>query len=446
MKKIVALNRVLAAFFFTLISLNVLAQSNKVAIPEVVDKEGNVSYAICLMVRSNLTKAISEKQGYAAYDRVDIGAIMDEHSFQRTGLVDDRTIRKLGEMTGCNLVLIAEIAIIDSENYYVSAKMLEIETAKTKQIESTLMGSSASSIQKGCDELVGKLLGTTKSRITTSTTSTPPRNKAIVLSTGLRVFPYDIGEFNAEPYQTIRNLNQNNSLGYNNWRLPTRDELSLLRTNASSLGDFKNEQYMVSNPQSGQIDEISYGGSSGWVRLVSDGWSPSQLKQLKERAIREICGITSDYIIDYDLGLIFSPDIRLGLSEMPYSAPSEWRLASIQELIHMEPYLSKQRYHIYVYFNEVEKDKTSSYVGGVYTNGVTRYCYYICSYYPYKGVYYPDKDLYAVKEPMSDHPLTYDSVFMDGRSIKYSEFTLLIRIVRPIPSESTINQYLQKYY
>ncbi len=432
------IRRLILSLLLTLTTLVSFGQGNKVAIPEVVDKEGNVSYAVRLMVRSNLTKAISEKQGYAAYDRVDIGALMEEHSFQRTGLVDDRTIRKLGEMTGCNLVLIAEVASIDSDNYYVSAKIVEIETARTKQIESTLMGASATSIQKGCDELVGKLLGTTKTQIKSSTTSTPAQNKAIILSTGLRVFPYDIGEFNAEPYQTIKDLNQKKSLGYSNWRLPTRDELSLLRANSSALGDFKNEQYMVSNPQSGQMDEISYGGSTGWVRLVSDGWSPTQLKQLKENVVREICGISSEYIIDFNTGLIISPDIRLNLSDMPYSAPSGWRLPSLNELASMRSVLSQQQYHIYVYYNEVETG-TSISIGGI------NYHYYISFFYPQQSKY-AERVFYASKNSNRDPSILYESCYMDGSWIKYSRFTALIKIVRPIPNETTINQYLQKYY
>ncbi len=322
------IHKVTASLLLTLTALASFAQGNKVAIPEVVDKEGNVSYAVRLMVRSNLTKAISEKQGYAAYDRVDIGALMEEHSFQRTGLVDDRTIRKLGEMTGCNLVLIAEVASIDHDNYYVSAKIVEIETAKTRKIESALMGTSATSIQKGCDELVGKLLGTTRISSTNIRAANPTPNKAVVLVTGLRVFPYDIGEFNVAPYQTIQSLNQKKTFGYSNWRLPTRDELSLLRANSASLGDLKNEQYMVSNPASGQVDEISYGGVTGWVRLVSDGWTQGEKKEIRKKAILDICGLTDDYIVDEDLGAIIDPNDIPIQWDKKYTPPPGWEVAN----------------------------------------------------------------------------------------------------------------------
>lgn len=427
------------AFLLLLLSLNIFAQGNKVAIPEVVDKEENVPYAIRLMVRSNLTKAISEKQGYAAYDRVDIGTLMDEHSFQRTGLVDDRTIRKLGEMTGCNLVLIAEVASIDSDNYYVSAKIVEIETARTKQIESTLMGASATSIQKGCDELVGKLLGGARTTSTSVRSSNPAPNKAVVLVTGLRVFPYDIGEFNAEPYQTIQSLNQKKTFGYSNWRLPTRDELSLLRANSASLGDLKNEQYMVSNPSSGQVDEISYGGATGWVRLVSDGWTPAEEKELKTRAIREICGIGNDYTIDLRLGIIISPDIRINdISDIPYSAPAGWHMASYDELVSILDNLRSEKYLVYAYNLWVEEDSSVMY-------GWEKH-YYMDVVYPRTAVY-RKKAYFAWVHPH----YKYDYNVIE-RNYRYSlgedyesTLTVFVKCIRSIPDETTINRQIQKY-
>lgn len=71
-----------------------MAQNKAVAITEVVDKEDKVPYAVEIMVRTRLTAAISMKQGYNAYDRVDLQTLVTEHNFQRTGLVDDATIKK----------------------------------------------------------------------------------------------------------------------------------------------------------------------------------------------------------------------------------------------------------------------------------------------------------------------------------------------------------------
>ena len=112
------------------ISLTVFAQApvKKVAILETVDKMGNVPYGVLLQVRSSLTYAISNNAGYEGYDRVDMAAITGEQNFQRTGMVSDEQIKRLGEMTGAAYVLIAEAAIYDDQNIIIAAKILDVET------------------------------------------------------------------------------------------------------------------------------------------------------------------------------------------------------------------------------------------------------------------------------------------------------------------------------
>ena len=134
-------------------------QVQKVAILETVDKEGNISYACKLMLRSNLSKAITNAPGYEAYDRTDMDAIMGEQNFQRTGMVSDDQIKRLGEMTGAQYILVAEAVKVDEQNMFITAKILNVETAKTEVTDNALMGVSASDIQHGCESLANKLLG-----------------------------------------------------------------------------------------------------------------------------------------------------------------------------------------------------------------------------------------------------------------------------------------------
>lgn len=112
------------------LSLIAYAQTEvkKVAILETVDKMGNVPYGILFQVRSSLTFAISSHAGYEGYDRVDMTAITGEQSFQRTGMVSDEQIKRVGEMTGAAYVLIAEAALYDDQNIIIAAKILDVET------------------------------------------------------------------------------------------------------------------------------------------------------------------------------------------------------------------------------------------------------------------------------------------------------------------------------
>ena len=122
--------RKLLILLLSALSLSVYAQTvvKKVAILETVDKMGNVPYGVLLQVRSSLTYAISSNAGYEGYDRVDMAAITGEQNFQRTGMVSDEQIKRLGEMTGASYVLIAEAALYDDQNIIIAAKILDVET------------------------------------------------------------------------------------------------------------------------------------------------------------------------------------------------------------------------------------------------------------------------------------------------------------------------------
>lgn len=145
-------------FLFLLISGMMFAQEVKrVAILETVDKENKVSYANKLILRANLSKAITNTAGYEAYDRTDIDAIMGEQNFQRTGMVSNDQIKRLGEMTGANYILVAEAVVVDSKNMFITAKLLDVETARTIMTDNLMMGTSADAIQEGCMVLAKKL-------------------------------------------------------------------------------------------------------------------------------------------------------------------------------------------------------------------------------------------------------------------------------------------------
>lgn len=133
--------------------------NRKVAILETVDKEGTINYGVKLMVRSNLAAAITNTKGYEGYDRVDIASIMSEQNFQRTGMVSDAEIKKLGEMTGAAYILVAEVAKMDEDNIFITAKIMNVETAKLEQTSNVQSGIAAETLQESCRQLAGALFG-----------------------------------------------------------------------------------------------------------------------------------------------------------------------------------------------------------------------------------------------------------------------------------------------
>lgn len=155
-----------------ILALSTSAQVKKIAILETIDREGNVSYSVKLMVRSNLTKAISSTPGYEGYDRVNMSQIMGEQDFQRTGMVNEEQIKRLGEMCGADYIVVSEAAKVDASNIFVTATILNVETAQTIKTENALMATTASDIQHGCESLSNRLLGLPDNNQASSTSKT----------------------------------------------------------------------------------------------------------------------------------------------------------------------------------------------------------------------------------------------------------------------------------
>ncbi len=131
----------------------------RVAILETVDKEDKIVYGTELMLRTALATSITNTKGYEGYDRVDLKQITGEQSFQRTGMVSDDDIKKIGVMTGAQYVLVAEAAQIDATHVIITAKILDVETARLTNSAYQLMGTNSDELQNGCRKLADSLLG-----------------------------------------------------------------------------------------------------------------------------------------------------------------------------------------------------------------------------------------------------------------------------------------------
>lgn len=154
--------------FFTILLACVLTlplaaqviKTKKVAILDVVDREGQLGYGMKLQLRASLTSAITQTPGYEGYDRVDMAAIFGEHDFQRTGAVSDEQIKKLGEMSGCDYVLITEAAKIDSDNLILVAKVVNVTTSRVESSADNIITADATGCREGSKKLAAQLFET----------------------------------------------------------------------------------------------------------------------------------------------------------------------------------------------------------------------------------------------------------------------------------------------
>ena len=153
MKKLI----IAIAFLFALPVFGQGEPTKKVAILETVDKENTISYGVKLMVRSKLAYAVTCTPGYEGYDRVDIASIMGEQEFQRTGMVNDDQIRRLGEMTGADYILIPEVAKLADTHIIIVSKILNVETARLEKTSSIQTATDVDAMDKSCLELASRL-------------------------------------------------------------------------------------------------------------------------------------------------------------------------------------------------------------------------------------------------------------------------------------------------
>ena len=150
---------VLLSVIMMLLSITSSFAQIKVAILPTTDKTGEIKYGLKLMLTSSLTSAISMTDGYEAYDRIDLSAVLDEQSFQRTGMVSDDQIHKIGEMTGASFVLITEAAYIDDTHLFATAKIVNVESAKIQNSAGGMMNvGNTDQLLDDCKALTDKLL------------------------------------------------------------------------------------------------------------------------------------------------------------------------------------------------------------------------------------------------------------------------------------------------
>ena len=102
---------------------------------------------------------------------------------------------------------------------------------------------------------------------------TKPRAGMVTLYGYLKVLTNELGYFETEPTGTISRINQEEQFGYNTWRIPTNDELAMLRSNGYAKKDVP---YMTSSNR-----------SNGHVILVTDKETAAVLREWARKAQEE---------------------------------------------------------------------------------------------------------------------------------------------------------------
>lgn len=162
-------NKVLLFAMLLLLPMLAFAQNAKrVAILETVDKFDKVEYGVEFQLRAFITDAVNKTPGYEGFDRVDMSQINKEHNFQRTGMVSDADIKKLGVMTGASSVVVAEAADygFGDGRIIIAAKIINIESGRIENSTRPKVASpDGNGMETACKEVVAELLGNSESSL-----------------------------------------------------------------------------------------------------------------------------------------------------------------------------------------------------------------------------------------------------------------------------------------
>ncbi len=196
--------------------------------------------------------------GYTMVERTQIDRVIDEQGFQRSNITESQMVR-VGKILNVSKIVVGDINVVMGQ-YNVDVRVINVETGTIAATEGATFATSSyrASMQSVAQKLAAKIAiksGNTVYAASSTASNQRTRSKVEVLYGYLKIFPNELGSFQAEPTSVIAQINKQAQHGYNNWRIPTNEELSL----------------MLANNYLGGGEYMSRENRRGIVLLVTDG-------------------------------------------------------------------------------------------------------------------------------------------------------------------------------
>ncbi len=150
---------ILLATLFTLVSTYVSAQfykPKKVAITEVVDESGEVNDGTKKFIRTAITDAITNSEGYVGYDQISFTTL--EVNFGKTGNITSAILSYVQKQEG-DYILVSDITTMDKRSVLISARIVKVSDGKIVASSSVTTAPNLDSLRSACNELCYKLVG-----------------------------------------------------------------------------------------------------------------------------------------------------------------------------------------------------------------------------------------------------------------------------------------------
>ena len=128
----------------------------KVAITEVVDKSGDVAVGTKTFIRSALTDAITNSDGYEGYDSISFASL--EMNFDTSGNISSATLTYVKKQL-MEYILISEVTPLDKQTVLLSARIVNTSTGKIVASSSLRTYADLDYLRCACQNLTCKLVG-----------------------------------------------------------------------------------------------------------------------------------------------------------------------------------------------------------------------------------------------------------------------------------------------
>ena len=214
--------------------------------------------------------------GYTMVERTQIDRVIEEQGFQRSSLTESQMVR-IGQILNVSKIVIGDVNVVMGQ-YNVDVRVINVQSGTIAATEgATFSGASyRTTMQTLAQNLAGKIAisagPTVSASANTSSSSARTRSSVEAVYGYLHVFPNELGVFQSAPTNVIANINAQKMHGYNDWRLPTSEELSLLLANGYLSG----------------ADYMSKEKTSGMVLLVTTGKSVAEKEAIEAEKLRYI--------------------------------------------------------------------------------------------------------------------------------------------------------------
>ena len=128
----------------------------KVAITEVVDKSGDVAEGTKTYVRSALTDAITNSDGYEGYTSISFVSL--EMNFDKTGNLSSTTLSYVKKQM-MEYILVSEITPLDKQTVLLTARIVNASDGKIVASSSVRTYADIDYLDSACNSLCCKLVG-----------------------------------------------------------------------------------------------------------------------------------------------------------------------------------------------------------------------------------------------------------------------------------------------